>query len=111
MQNIIVFISPKISPFLHNRIVDTLQSYPMIQITENIDEATIIIEKRENIDNIKQMMDDILTELKTRPFELHTYSPEKTIKLKYFVPKNIDIKRFNKIKQNHKMMFSTTRRR
>ena len=117
MQNIIVFISQKISPFFYNKIVDTLQSYPMIQITENIDEARIIIEKekRDNIDNIKQMIDDTITELKTKPSELHIYPGELAItkkdKIKHFIQRNANIKQFNTAKQLNKQRIYNTRHR
>ena len=101
MQNIIVFISPNITPMIHDRIANILLT-DQIQITKNIDEATVIIEK----DDIKKSLDDIFMQLKTKPFELHIYPIEKPVtekdKTKHFIQRNVNIKQFNTAKQFNK---------
>ncbi len=99
MQNIIVFISPNIHPVVHDKIVDILLTH-QIQITNNIDNATIIIDET---NDIQKSLDDVFMHLKTKPFELHIYPSELAItkkdKIKHFVQRDINIKRFNKVKQ------------
>lgn len=110
MQNIIVFISPSIEPLTHNKIVDILLAN-QIQITKNKDEAIVIIKE----DNIKDQLDDILKQLETKPCELHIYPQELAItkkdKIKHFIQRDINIKRFNKVKQLNKQRIYNTRHR
>ena len=99
MQNIIVFISPNIYPVVHDKIVDILLTH-QIQITDNIDNATIIIDET---NDIQKSLDDVFMQLKTKPFELHKYPRELAItkkdKIKHFIQRNVNIKQFNTAKQ------------
>lgn len=99
MQNIIVFISPNIYTVVRDKIVNILLTH-QIQITDNIDNATIIIDET---NDIQKSLDDVFMQLKTKPFELHIYPRELTItkkdKIKHFVQRNVNIKQFNTVKQ------------
>ena len=110
MRDVIVFISPDIDYMMRDKIAHVL-SLNHIEITPDINCANLVIQK----EDIEESIQKIFEKLNSKPYELVAYPIEMPIipkqKIKHYVPKNIDIKRFNKIKQNHKMMFSTTRRR
>ena len=110
MRDVIVFISPDIDYMMRDKIAHVL-SLNHIEITPDINCANLIIQK----EDIEESIQKIFEKLNSKPYELVAYPIEMPIipkqKIKHYVQKNIDIKRFNKIKQNHKMMFSTTRRR
>ena len=111
MQKIIVFISADINYMLRDKIVRIL-SPNNIEITRDIDSANLVIQK----ENIEAELQKFFDKLNSKPYDLINYPLEKPIiptkKQKHYVQKSVDIKRFNKIKQNHnKIMYNATRRR
>jgi len=105
MKDIIVFIPSDIDAPLRNQIAAFLLR-DNIQITYNINEANVIITK----ENIEKTLDKLIT----KPFELHAYPIElpiiQKVKIKHFVQKNIDIKRFNKVKYAHNKVILNRKR-
>ena len=111
MRDVIVFISPNIDYMMRDKIAHVL-SLNHIEITHDINCANLVIQKEDIEESIQKMFE----KLNSKPYELVTYPIEEmpiisTKKIKQYVPKTVDIKRFNKIKQNHKIVFNTTRRR
>ena len=95
MQNIIVFISPDIDYMIRNKIMHVL-SLNHIELTSDINCANLVIQKENLEDAARKVFEQI------KPCEIVVHPIEEPIiptkKIKHYVPKNIDIKRFNKIK-------------
>lgn len=110
MRDVIVFISPDIDYMMRDKIAHVL-SLNHIEITHDINCANLVIQK----EDIEESIQKIFEKLNSKPYELVAYPIEMPIistkKIKQYVPKTVDIKRFNKTKLSHKLMFSTTRRR
>ncbi|MBR5904813.1 MAG: hypothetical protein IKZ49_04795 [Alphaproteobacteria bacterium] len=111
MRDVIVFISPDIEYMMRDKIAHVL-SLNHIEITYDINCANLVIQK----EDIEESIQKIFEKLNSKPYELVAYPIEMPIistkKIKHYVQKSIDIKRFNKIKQsNNKIMYNATRRR
>ncbi len=101
MQNIIVFISPDIDYMMRDKIAHVL-SLNHIEITPDINCANLVIQK----EDIEESIQKIFEKLNSKPYEIVGFPIEVPItptkKIKHYVPKNIDIKRFNKTRQFNK---------
>ena len=99
MQNIIVFISPDIDCIIRDRIIHIL-SLNHAEITYDINCANLVIQKENLEEAVKKAFEQI------KPYEIVGCPIEVPIiptkKIKHYVPKNIDIKRFNKTRQFNK---------
>lgn len=111
MQNVIVFISPDIDYMMRDKIIKVL-SLNHIEVTNNIDIATLVIQK----ENWDKAINDFFMKLNTKPYELVIYPPELPIiqkeKIKKYVPRNISVPEFNKVLQIRKQfLLNRTRRK
>ena len=99
MRDVIVFISPDIDYMMRDKIAHVL-SLNHVEITHDINCANLVIQK----ENLEEAAKKVFEQIK--PYEIVGYPIEVPIiptkKIKHYVPKNIDIKRFNKTRQFNK---------
>ena len=99
MRNIIVFISSDIDCIIRDKIIHIL-SLNHAEITYDINCANLVIQKENLEEAVKKAFEQI------KPYEIVGFPIQvpitSTKKIKHYIPKNIDIKRFNKTRQFNK---------